>query len=332
MSQTRPLVVLGECVADAFAVPPGAVPAGLPGDGPGGAPRRSPATGLELTVRPGGGPANTAVALGRLGSPVRFLGRLSDDVFGRLFRERLTASGVDLTGCPAAAEPSTLAVADLDADGRAHYSFHAEGTADWQWTPEELSAGMPADAACLHTGSLALVREPGAGPVEQLLADVRPLTTISIDPNVRPLLVPPARYRERLPHWCALADILRLSDDDLAYLCPGAAPEKAADDWHALGVRLVVVTLGAHGVFASLDGERVRTPAPRVEVADTVGAGDAFMAGVLHHFHSAGLLGSRIDDLRTEHVRDALEFAARVAAATCAVPGADPPWAEDLVS
>lgn len=322
MTETSPLgsagpaVVLGECVADAFAAPR---PPGDPGD-----------AGLGLTVMAGGGPANTAVALARLGTPTRFLGRLSDDVFGRLFRDRLTASHVDLSGCPAAAEPSTLAIADVDADGQAHYTFHADGTADWQWTPAELAAGVPAGLACLHTGSLALVRAPGAEHVERLLADVRPRATVSIDPNVRPLLVAPDRYRERLPHWCAAADILRLSDDDLAHLYPDTPPEKAADGWHTLGVRLVVITLGSRGVFASLDGEHFRVPAGRIEVADTVGAGDAFMAGLLHRLHADGLLGGRLDGLDAAHAREAVEFGARVAAATCAVRGANPPWAGDL--
>lgn len=310
-----PVVVLGECVADAFATarPPGV-------------------TGLDLGVMPGGGPANTAVALGRLGTRTRFLGRLSTDVFGRLFREHLAASGVDLTGCPAAEEPSTLAIADLDDEGRAHYTFHAEGTADWQWTDEELAAGLPTDGfACLHTGSLALVREPGGDCVERLLTGARQTATVSIDPNVRPLLVAPDRYRERLPGWCAAADILRLSDDDLAHLHPGASPEKAADSWHGLGVRLVVVTLGPEGVFASLDGERLRVPAaPGVTVVDTVGAGDSFMAGLLHSLHARGELGGRLDTLDAEATHEALAFGVRVSAATCAVRGADPPWADQL--
>ncbi|MCM2422272.1 carbohydrate kinase [Streptomyces sp. RKAG293] len=309
-SPSRPVVVLGECVADAFAAPR----------------TGEPAAGLDLTVVPGGGPANTAVALARLGTPTRFLGRLSGDVFGRLFRERLAGSGADLTGCPDAAEPSTLAVADLDAAGRARYTFHAEGTADWQWTAAELTAGLPADPACLHTGSLALVRDPGAGRIEELLDDLRPRTTISIDPNVRPGLVPPDRYRQRLSRWCAAADILRLSDDDLAHLHPGTPLEKACDEWHALGVPLVVITLGPDGALASLDGERLQVPAQPCDVVDTVGAGDAFMAGLLHHLYAAGHLGGRLTALTPAGVQEAVALGTAVAAATCAVQGANPPW------
>ncbi|WP_181768449.1 carbohydrate kinase family protein [Streptomyces albidus (ex Kaewkla and Franco 2022)] len=311
-----PVAVLGECVADAFVRPP-ATEAG------------TPAIGLD--VLPGGGPANTAVALARLGTPTRFLGRLSSDVFGRLFRSHLSDSGVDLSRAVAADEPSTLAVADLDPDGRADYSFHAENTADWQWTGQELASAAEGPVACLHTGSLALVRQPGGGAVEELLADVRERATVSIDPNVRPLLVDPAVYRSALPRWCAAADILRLSDDDLAHLVPeGTSPEKAADTFHADGARLVVVTLGADGVFASLDGERLRAAAPPVTVVDSVGAGDSFMAGFLHSLYGAGTLGGRLDSLRREQVADALDFGARVAAAVCAVRGANPPWASEL--
>ncbi|MER7517731.1 carbohydrate kinase [Streptomyces sp. NPDC126499] len=311
----RPVAVLGECVADAFVAP----------DATGG-------TGLRLDVLPGGGPANTAVALARLGTPTHLVARLSGDVFGGLFRRRLAASGVRTDLCPDAAEPSTLAVADLGPDGAAVYSFHAENTADWQWTRQELAPVRRAAPACLHTGSLALVRAPGAAAVEELLAELRPTTTISLDPNVRPLLVAPARYRARLPHWCALADVLRLSEDDLAHLHPGTAPEAACDTWHRAGVPLVVVTLGGAGALVSYDGVRTHVPAPPVDVVDTVGAGDAFTAGLLHRLHTAGALGGRLDALAPALLHEAVAFGTRVAATTCTVRGANPPWAQDLAS
>ncbi|MBE4733523.1 MULTISPECIES: carbohydrate kinase family protein [Streptomyces] len=310
----RQITVLGECVADAFAEPPAA------------------ANELALRVLPGGGPANTAVALARLGTPARFLARLSGDLFGRLFRAHLEASGVDLSYAVAAAEPSTLAVAELDARGQAAFSFHAQNTADWQWTPEELGRVDLAEAACVHTGSLALVRAPGATAVEDFLARASPRATVSIDPNVRPLLVHPDVYRERLARWCRLADILRLSEDDLELLLPGTTPEQACDRWHAAGVRLVVITLGADGALASLDGERVRVPGVPTQVVDTVGAGDSFTAGLLHHLAERDLLGGRLDGLALDDVAEACRFAARVAALTCSVAGPNPPWQEQLAA
>ncbi|WP_171115848.1 MULTISPECIES: carbohydrate kinase [Streptomyces] len=302
------ITVLGECVADAFTEP------------------ASTRNELALRVLPGGGPANTAVSLARLGTPARFLARLSGDVFGRLFRAHLEASGVDLSHAVAAAEPSTLAVAELDAQGQAAFSFHAQYTADWQWTSGELAGVDLSETACVHTGSLALVREPGAAVVEEFLATASRQATVSIDPNVRPLLVHPDVYRARLAHWCALADILRLSEDDLELLLPGTPPEQACDTWHAAGARLVVITLGADGALASLDGERLRVPAVTTKVADTVGAGDSFTAGLLHHLAARGSLGGRLTDLGLDEVAEACRFATRVAAMTCSVAGPNPPW------
>ncbi|WP_030951712.1 carbohydrate kinase family protein [Streptomyces sp. NRRL S-481] len=308
----RQITVLGECVADAFTEPARA------------------RNELALRVLPGGGPANTAVALARLGTPARFLARLSGDVFGRLFRTHLEASGVDLSHAVEAAEPSTLAVAELDDRGQAAFSFHAQATADWQWTGAELAGVDLAGTACVHTGSLALVKEPGAAVVEDFLAAAAPRATISIDPNVRPLLVRPEVYRARLAHWCGLADVLRLSEDDLDLLLPGTPPEQACDTWHAAGTRLVVITRGADGALASLDGERVRVPAVATPVVDTVGAGDSFTAGLLHHLDSHGLLGGRLTDLRIGDVEAACLFAVKVAALTCSVAGPNPPWPDQL--
>ncbi|GAA2210932.1 carbohydrate kinase [Nonomuraea monospora] len=305
------IAVLGECVADTFT-------------------GRPPAGSAELVLRalPGGGPANTAVALARLGTRARFLGRLSHDVFGALFREHLSSSGVDLSACVEAAEPSTLAVAALDEQGRADYTFYASGTADWQWTPGELGPALLSGASCLHTGSLALVKEPGGEAVEEFARAASAHATISIDPNVRPSLAAKDDYQ--VERWCGFADVLKLSDDDLAFLLPGVPPEQACDRWHEAGARLVVVTMGAAGALVSLDGERATVAAPPVRVADTVGAGDAFTAGLLHDLEARGLLGGRLDGLGLEAVVAAAEYAVRVSALTCSVPGADPPWAHQL--
>lgn len=305
------VTVVGECVADAFA-------------------RQDAQASVVLDVLAGGGPANTAVALARLGTPARFLARISADVFGEMFRQRLTSSGVDVTGCVTASEPSTLAIAGLDAEGRAVYGFYAEGTADWQWTDTELVASSDGASACLHTGSLALVREPGGPRIEEFLERSRAHATICIDPNVRPGFVPPAVYRERILRWCALADILRLSEEDLAHLAPGSSVSDVFDRWHAAGARLIVLTRGANGAVASLDGQRVTIPGIPVQVVDTVGAGDAFTAGLLHHLGANGRLGGRMQSLTVADVEAACGFAVRVAAATCRVRGAQPPWGHEL--
>lgn len=305
---TDVISVLGECVADAL----------VDQDGP-------PANGITLRVLPGGGPANTAATLARLGTPTRFLGRISDDVFGALFRSRLSRAGVDLTGCVSASEHSTFAVAGVDSAGKADYTFFAEGSADWQWSGGELAAAPRQDVVCVHAGSLALVRTPGARHIEEYLHTMRAGATVCVDPNVRPGLVPLGVYRERLGRWCGLADILRLSQDDLALLLPGMSPEEACDNWHAAGMPLVVMTFGADGVLASLNGDRVVVPSRTVSVVDTIGAGDAFTAGFLHRLRSLGRLGGRLDSLSTDELADACAYGTEIAASACSVPGADPP-------
>lgn len=312
------IAVVGEVVADAVLPPDGIV------DG-----------AAHLTVHPGGGPANTALALARLGSCARFAGRLSTGALGVLCRDRLAASGVDLSASVDADEPATMAIARLDAGGAASYEFYTQGTADWAWTESELaplidgpfSAGPP---VAVHTGTLALVLQPSGEVIERLLARARPTATVSIDPNLRTLLVPVQTYRGAIDRWAALADIMRLSEDDLVQLWPGETPEQAATRLHAAGVSLVVVSLGADGAFASLRGETVRVPIAPTDLVDTVGAGDSFHGGLLHQLAEEGLLGGRLETLDVPALTRALTFASRVSAITCSRAGANPPWAQEL--
>jgi fructokinase len=309
----RPIVVIGEAVADAFVL----------GDA-------SSKEELHLRVLPGGGPVNTAVALARLGAPTRYLGRLSSNPFGRLIRDHLDASGVDLSAAVTAPEQATLALTDLDADGNAVYDFYADGTADWQWTAAELDPLHTSEARCVHTGSMALVREPGGQRIEDLLAAVRSRATISIDPNLRTRFAPADDYRARLDHWLGLAHLFRLSDQDFADLCPGESFASASKAWHARGVRLAVLTQGAEGAVASLDGLRITQPAVPVEAVDTVGAGDSFTAGLLCWLGEHGHLSDQLAHLNGDDVRQALSFASQVAAFTCSVAGANPPRRDQL--
>jgi fructokinase len=290
----------------------------------------------HLTVHPGGGPANTAVALSRLGTTARFAGRLSGGALGALCRAKLEASLVDLSASENAAEPATLAIARLDATGAASYEFYTEGTADWAWTDASLAPlidgpfpGYPPPVA-IHTGTLALALQPSGQVIETLLARARAQMTVSIDPNLRTLLVPVASYRLWIDRWAGLADIVRLSEDDLEQLWPGWTPEQAAAHLHKLGVPLVVVSLGAAGAFASLRGDQITVPIAPTTLVDTVGAGDSFHAGLLHDLAQLGVLGGRLDALTTDHLEQALRFASRVAAITCSRPGADPPWHTEL--
>ena len=312
------IAVVGEVVADAVLPPNGVV------DG-----------AAHLTVHPGGGPANTAVALSRLGTTARFAGRLSGGAMGALCRAKLEESGVDLSASEAASEPATLAIARLDASGAASYEFYVDGTADWAWTDESLAplidGPFPSSPpVALHTGTLALALQPSGMVIERLLARARARLTVSIDPNLRTLLVPVASYRLWIDRWAGLADIVRLSEDDLDQLWPGWTPEPAARHLHQNGVPLAVVSLGADGAYASLRGEEIRVPIAPTTLVDTVGAGDSFHGGLLHHLAESGHLGGRLESLTIEGLRNALTFASRVSAVTCSRAGANPPWAQEL--
>lgn len=290
----------------------------------------------HLTVHPGGGPANFAVAVARLGSTARFAGRLSTGALGALCRAKLEESGVDLSASEAADEPATLAIARLNAAGAASYEFYTSGTADWAWTDESLAplidGPFPDEdrPVALHTGTLALALQPSGQVIENLLDRARAQLTVSIDPNLRTLLIPVETYRGAIDRWAGLADIVRLSEDDLEELWPGHTPEDAAAHLHELGVPLAVVSLGADGAFASLRGEQVRVPIAPTTLVDTVGAGDSFHGGMLHHLAQAGLLGGRLDGLDLSALEEALKFASRVSAITCSRAGANPPWAAEL--
>lgn len=288
----------------------------------------------RFTAHPGGSPLNVAVGLGRLGQPVTLAARLSGDAFGGMFREHLAAAGVDPRHLVAAPEPSTLAVATVDAAGVASYDFWTQGTADWQWTPAELAGVVDGDAAALHTGSVVLELEPGAARVRDLLRTVRAAgrTTISYDPNVRMAKGGPVEAgRAAVEEVVALADLVKVSSEDLDWLYPGEDPVAAAARWAQAGPALVVVTLGGDGAVALAAGaEPVRRPAPPVTVVDTVGAGDAFSAGLLGALAERGVLGRGRDALAGLDLPAVLDRACLVAALTCARAGADPPTLDEV--
>ncbi|MFI5915774.1 carbohydrate kinase [Dactylosporangium sp. NPDC051541] len=269
-------------------------------------------------AHPGGSPLNVAVALARLDQPVELLARFSTGLFGRRLRAHAERNGVGLRHAVTTREPATLAAVAVDPGGGATYDFYLNGTADWQWTAAELAALPVFDV--LHTGSLACVRPPGGEQILALLRRVRAAggTLISYDPNVRPGLIDdPDAVRQRVEQFVAVADVVKASEEDLALLYPGRAIAEVPTWWRSLGAELVVVTLGAGGAFAATADGAVHSPGERVAVADTIGAGDAFMAGLLTA-HG------------TMPMSAALRFAGRVAALTCTRPGADPPTLAEL--
>lgn len=245
-----------------------------------------PPVAARYEARPGGGPANAAVALARLGVPTALLARISRDRFGQLSRARLAAAGVDVRQVVDAGEPSALAVADAGPHG-ASYRFYLDHTDAFSWRPGELPDSLGGNVEAVHAGSLSLLRVP---TVEALLHREAGRCVVVIDPNVRPAWAAADEYRAALVRWLEVADVVKVSVDDLAVLAPGADPIDAARSWLTARPALVVITLGAEGAVAVGRRSAVRRPAVPVEAADTVGAGDAFGAGLLAGLRERGLL------------------------------------------
>jgi fructokinase len=289
---------------------------------------------------PGGGPFTTARALARLGVPTEFIGRLSTDAFGKELGELLAADGVDLSLTSFGPEPTTLAIADIDSDGHAAYRFIVDGTSAPNLTKQMLPASLSPDVRALHVGTLGLVFEPVATTIAGLVDREHEKVLVMVDPNIRPSalpnLPPPLAgegqgggYRARLDRIISQSTIVKASDADIAWLYPDIDLDSAA---HALldrGPRLVVVTLGADGAFGVSAGLEVRVKAPVVEVVDTIGAGDAFGAGLLAWLHDHDRLNRDLH-LERDELCAALEFACLVASITCTRAGADPPRRADL--
>ncbi|NBM16989.1 carbohydrate kinase [Streptomyces sp. GC420] len=278
-----------------------------------------------LAPRRGGGPYNTALALGRLGSPVGFCSRVSTDAFGEALLNGLRADAVDVSLVQRGDEPTTLAVASIGSDGSARYSFYVEGSADRLFA---LPGALPPRTRAVSFGTCSLVLEPGASAYEALLRreSARGVFT-SLDPNIRAGLIADAdAYRARFANWLPHVTLLKLSEEDAAWL--GGGPE----EWLAAGPSAVVVTHGGDGLSVrTRNGAGFSVPGERVDVVDTIGAGDTVNAALLHRLAqrdalSAGALGA----LDGEGWRDILGFAARAAAVTCSRAGAEPPYASEL--
>ncbi|MTV25082.1 carbohydrate kinase [Nitriliruptoraceae bacterium ZYF776] len=281
-----------------------------------------------FTALPGGSPCNVAVGLARAEVPTAFLGALSADGFGVRVRGHLEAAGVDLTLAPVSDAPTMLAVVHLDEDAHASYGFYLDGTAGASLAAGDLPI-LPAEAP-LHVSFGAIgATHPGAGAaLVQLVRRESRRRAVCLDPNVRPnvLADDPNGYGaalDELVRWCTL---VKASDEDLAALHPTVPPEDTAARWAETGPAWVVVTRGGDGAVAHGAAGRVEVPGRDVEVVDTVGAGDAFTAGLLAALHRRGdLVPGRTDHLDVDTIRAALEHASLVAALTCTREGADPP-------
>lgn len=283
-------------------------------------------------ARAGGSSFNVAMGLGRLGIPVGFLGRVSRDLFGQMLRRRLLTDGVDCRFVQEGDEPSTLAIVHLGAGAEPVYAFHGEGTADRMLHAEDLPSGFADEVAALHLGSISMVREPGASAFQAIMRREHGRRVLSLDPNVRPSLVGERlAYVARLEGWVSLADVVKVSHADLAWLYPETAPDVVAAAWLARGPGLVVVTKGHDGCLGLTARDRVEVAGAPVVVSDTVGAGDAFTSGLLAWLHAAGRLErTRIREIPAGALRECLTFANKTAAITCSRAGAQPPTRSEM--
>jgi fructokinase len=291
-----------------------------------------PAADGQEQARPGGGPFNTARALARLGLATAFLGHLSEDSDGQRLADLLAGDGVDLSLASFGPETTTLALADLDGDGHAAYRFLVEGTSAPQLARSAMPIDLPADVRALHVGTLGLVLEPMATSITELVLHEAGRRVVMLDPNIRPaMLGDEGGYRHRLESILCASTIIKASDADLAWLYPDLAVEAAIARLAQGSAGLVVVTSGAGGALGWCDGRLVSVLAPRVEVVDTIGAGDAFGAGLLAWLDEHRLLHPGFKLGRPE-LASALEFACLVASLTCTRPGAEPPWRAEVDS
>ncbi len=299
---------------------------------------------IDLLVRPdgsiaaaaGGGPYNTARTIARLGVPVTFLGHVSNDRFGREIAAHLIEDGVTL-GCPdPVAEPTTLAIAELDEGGQARYRFYLDGTSVPRLLPADLEIVRATMPVAVHVGTLGLAVEPIASTLEAYVAGLAVEVMVMLDPNCRPsAIADPEAYRARIARILRRTDVVKASHDDLAYLHPGVDPVDTArsliDREGGSGPLLVLLTSGAGDVMAFTSLGEMRIAVRPARVVDTVGAGDAFGGAFLASWTRAGGLGRQAlaDEVA---VRAAVEAAIEVAALTCERAGADPPHRADLTA
>ncbi len=304
ISSMTDFLVIGECVADIVRTP-----------------------GRPDVTHPGGSPANVAYGLARLGRPVTLLTELGDDPAGGLIGAHLRSAGVELLTEDRPGVSTPTAVVTLDARGAASYDF----AVDWTLRPVPL----PGPPRHVHLGSIAAVCEPGAAAALGTAADLRPHATVSYDPNIRAdLLGPRPEAVARVERCVAVADLVKASDEDLEWLYPGRSPEEVAAAWLAAGPAAVFVTLGGRGAVAFTRERRVDAAAVPTEVADTVGAGDSFMAAALDALAGLDLTGAAarpaLRALGADDLAAVLRRAGTAAALTVSRPGANPPDLREL--
>jgi fructokinase len=274
----------------------------------------------------GGGPANTAKALARLGHDVQFIDGISTDEYGVAARKELLDDEVKLDLALTSDKPTCLAIVSLDANGGASYEFKIDGTAtfdfDLKWLPDP-SRYKP---QVLHIGTLVTVIQPGADVLYDWAMQVAEFAPIVFDPNIRPSVMGDRDlYEAAVEKWAALSSVIKVSDDDMAWLYPGQKYEDVAKRWINDGAALVVVTRGSQGIIGFTCDGSVEVNGAKISVADTVGAGDTVGAIIVEAMIEKGILALTGDVLKAT-----LHRAAVAAGITCSRKGAQPPYKHEL--
>lgn len=294
-------------------------------------PRESTAGEVCFAPYAGGAVFNTAIALGRLGAPSAFFSGVSTDMLGEILADTLTASKVDTQYLARSDRPTTVAFVKL-VNGQATYAFYDENTAGRVLSTDQLP-NLPAGVDTLFFGGISLVNDPAASTYEALQAREAPARVTMIDPNIRPGFIAgkEAEYRARIERMIAAADIVKLSDEDLHWLMGAGDISALARSIVAKGPKVVFITEGAAGARAVTATQDRFVAATKVTVADTVGAGDTFNAGVLAALHEADALTKAALAALPDAVLDtALSLGTRAAAVTVSRAGANPPWKHEL--
>jgi fructokinase len=274
----------------------------------------------------GGGPANTAKALAKLGVDTQFIDGISTDDFGQIAKKELITAGVKLDYVKYSDKPTCLATVSLSKSASATYEFVIENTATFDFTSEWLPNPQTDRPSLLHTGTLATVIEPGASVLFEWAKSVAKVAPIVFDPNIRPAVISDrAQYVAQVERWVAISSVVKVSDDDLKWLYPSLEIKQVVNNWLAKGPSLVVVTYGDKGLTGYQKGEQVSIDAVKVKVADTVGAGDTVGAILVEAIIKDGL--ENLTGLRLEMM---LKRAAKAAAITVSRVGANPPTSEEL--
>jgi fructokinase len=274
----------------------------------------------------GGGPANTAKALSKLGTDTQFIDGISTDDYGQIAKNELVASGVKLDYVKYSDKPTCLAIVSLSDSGSASYEFVIENTATFDFTPDWLPNLQTERPALIHLGTLATVIEPGASVLYEWAQSVAKVAPIVFDPNIRPAVInDPEKYLKQVERWVSISSAVKASDEDIKWLYPSLEIEQVINNWLAKGPSLIVVTHSDKGISGYRLGEKVSIDAVKVVVADTVGAGDTVGAILVEAIVKDGL--SSLSGVRLEML---LKRAAKAAAITVSRSGANPPTLKEI--